>query len=187
MWPIPAYKVSKTNLPSRILINCIFLNPLNLQNMNTLGVGQFQRRISNNFFLKSIFLSSMSASIFFKVSQNWTKCCNKQNKQNKTNKQMTIFFAKNKFWIWKWSSWRAEKDAMPSSKMFYVFRKMAMVKNTKWWSKSNLPLSHSQDCIIFPLKSVLKNSNVRKTAPDNQRGLNFKRHAPLTLTGAYSY
>ena len=53
-----------------------------------LGVEQFPSRTPNNCFLKSIFLSSMSASIKKKVSQNRTKYCNKQ-----TNKT-TIFSAK---------------------------------------------------------------------------------------------
>ena len=44
---------------------------------------------------------------------------------------------------------------MPTSKLFYLFRKT--VKNAKWWSKSNLPLSHSQTAKLFPLKRVLKN------------------------------
>ena len=63
--------LSKTDLPSRSQVNCIFVN---LQNLGTLGVKQFPNRTSNNFFLRSIFLSSMSASIQKKkVSQNRTK------------------------------------------------------------------------------------------------------------------
>ena len=58
--------------------SCIFPNPESLQNLGTLGVEQFPSLTSDNFFLKSIFLSSMSASIK-KVLQ---------------TKQMTIFLPK---------------------------------------------------------------------------------------------
>ena len=51
-----------------------------------------------------------------------------------------------------------EPNQMPSSKKFYLFRKL--VKNAKWWSKSNLPLSHST-AKCFPLKRVLKNIRIR--------------------------
>ena len=44
---------------------------------------------------------------------------------------------------------------MPPSKKFYLFRKM--VKNAKWWSKSNLPLSYSKTTKCFPFKRVKKN------------------------------
>ena len=47
-----------------------------------------------------------------------------------------------------------EPNQMPSSKKFYLSRNL--VKNAKWWSKSNLPLSHST-AKFFPLKRVLKN------------------------------
>ena len=63
---------------------------------------QFPNRTSNKFFLRSIFLSSMSASIKKKVSQNWTKLQqttnnNKQQQTTTNNKQQTtIFSAKNK-------------------------------------------------------------------------------------------
>ena len=43
---------------------------------------------------------------------------------------------------------------MPPSKKFYLFRKL--VKNAKWWSKSNLPPSHSPDRKIFPIKKRFK-------------------------------
>ena len=43
------------DLSSRSYINCIFVNPVNLQ--NTLGVKQLPSQTLNNFFLKSIFLS----------------------------------------------------------------------------------------------------------------------------------
>ena len=50
-----------------------------------------------------------------------------------------------------------KKDATKQkSKKFYLFRKL--VKNAKWWLKSNLPLSHSSDCKIVPVKRVLKNA-----------------------------
>ena len=45
----------------------------------SLGVEQFPNRTSNNFFIISSFLTSMSALIFLKVSQNQTKL-----QQNKT-------------------------------------------------------------------------------------------------------
>ena len=48
-----------------------------------------------------------------------------------------------------------EPNQMPSSKKFYLLSKL--VKNAKWWSKSNLPLSHST-AKFFPLKRVLKNT-----------------------------
>ena len=62
---------------------------VNLQNLGTLGVEQFPNRAWYNFFLESIFLSSMSASI--------KKSKPKSDKvaTNKT-KQTTIFSAKNK-------------------------------------------------------------------------------------------
>ena len=47
-----------------------------------------------------------------------------------------------------------EPNQMPLSKKFYLLSKL--VKNAKWWSKSNLPLSHST-AKFFPLKRVLKN------------------------------
>ena len=47
-----------------------------------------------------------------------------------------------------------EPNQMPPSKKFYLFRKT--VKNAKWWSKSNLPLSHCPDRKIFPLKKDFK-------------------------------
>ena len=43
-----------------------------------------------------------------------------------------------------------EPKQMPPSKKIYLFKKL--VKNAKWWSKSNLPLSHSPDRNIFPFK-----------------------------------
>ena len=46
-----------------------------------------------------------------------------------------------------------EPNQMPSSKKIYLFRKL--VKNAKWWSKSNLPLSHST-AKFFPLKKGFK-------------------------------
>ena len=47
-----------------------------------------------------------------------------------------------------------EPNQMPPSKKLYLFRKL--VKNAKWWSKSNLPLSHSPDRKIFPFKKGFK-------------------------------
>ena len=47
-----------------------------------------------------------------------------------------------------------ELNQMPLSKKFYIFRKL--VKNAKYWSKSNLPLSHSPDRKIFPFKKGFK-------------------------------
>ena len=48
----------------------------------------------------------------------------------------------------------AELKKITSCKKFYLFRKI--VKNAKWWSKSNLPLSHSPDRKIFPFKKGFK-------------------------------
>ena len=45
---------------------------------------------------------------------------------------------------------------MPPSKKFHLFRKL--VKNAKWWSKSNLPLSHSPDRKMFPFKKGFLNN-----------------------------
>ena len=45
-------------------------------------------------------------------------------------------------------------NQMPLSKKLYLFGKLA--KNAKWWSKSNLPLSHSSDRKIFPFKKGFK-------------------------------
>ena len=87
--------------------------------------------------------------LFKKISRNRKKYCNKQNKQT------TIFLPKinNVFLrrIWQNLNGRSVLDIfvvennpldkskkMRSKKKFYIFRKM--VKNAKWWSKSNLPL-----------------------------------------------
>ena len=40
-----------------------------------------------------------------------------------------------------------ELKKMPSSKKFYLLR--MMVKNAKWWSKSNLPLFLTEKCFPF--------------------------------------
>ena len=56
---------------------------------------------------------------------------------------------------------------MPPSKKFYLFRNL--VKNAKWLSKSNLPLSHSPDCKIFPFKKDLKKSNFPQKTLDTAR------------------
>ena len=53
-----------------------------------------------------------------------------------------------------------EPNQMPSSKKFYLFRKL--VKNAKWWSKSNLPLSHST-AKFFPLKKGFKKKSKPKS------------------------
>ena len=46
-----------------------------------------------------------------------------------------------------------EPNQMPLSKKVYLLSKL--VKNAKWWSKSNLPLSHST-AKFFPLKKGFK-------------------------------
>ncbi len=46
-----------------------------------------------------------------------------------------------------------ELNQMPLSKKCYLLSKL--VKNAKWWSKSNLPLSHST-AKFFPLKKGFK-------------------------------
>ena len=48
---------------------------------------------------------------------------------------------------------------MHPGKKFYLFRKL--VKNAKWWSKSNLPLSYSPDSKFFFSKPFLKRKIVR--------------------------
>ena len=72
---------------------------------------------------------------------------------------MKYFFSWAQFYkIWTESSFGQffENDSLnepkkiPSSKNFYLFRKM--VKNAKWWSKLNLPLSVSPTANIFPFK-----------------------------------
>ena len=45
-------------------------------------------------------------------------------------------------------------NQMPLSKKCYLSGKL--FKNAKWWSKSNLPLSHSPDRKIFPFKKGFK-------------------------------
>ena len=50
-----------------------------------------------------------------------------------------------------------EPNQMPSSKKFYLLSKL--VKNAKWWSKSNLPLSHST-AKFFPLKKGFKKNSL---------------------------
>ena len=49
---------------------------------------------------------------------------------------------------------------MPSSRKFYVFRKL--VKNAKWWSKANLPLEKVEGLHNFSLlkKDFLKQSTI---------------------------
>ena len=74
-------------------VNFIFVNPVNLQNLGTLEVEQFPNRAWYNFFLKIIFLSSMSASI---SSQNWTKLQQTKQTKHETKQTTTIFPAKNK-------------------------------------------------------------------------------------------
>ena len=50
-------------------------------------------------------------------------------------------------------------NQMPLSKKCYLFGKL--VKNAKWWSKSNLPLSLTLlTAKFFPLKRVLKEKKV---------------------------
>ena len=55
--------------------------------MSTLGVGQFPSRTSNNFFLKGIFLGSISASIYKKSKPKSEKV-----PTNKINKLQTTIF-----------------------------------------------------------------------------------------------
>ena len=47
---------------------------------------------------------------------------------------------------------------MRPSRKFYLLRKL--VRNAKWCSKSNLPLSHSPDCKLFPFKKGFKESKL---------------------------
>ena len=48
-------------------------------------------------------------------------------------------------------SWSSRRERVKKGfKKFYLSRKL--VKNAKWWSKSNLPLSHSHDRKIVPFK-----------------------------------
>ena len=77
---------------------------------------------------------------------------------------------------------------MPLSKKCYLFGKL--VKNAKWWSKSNLPLSHSPDRKIFPFKRgfkkekgtqyvyvrkpILDHNSLRFTYPPNYFNPQFK-------------
>ena len=101
----------------------------------------------------------MSASIEKKGGQNRTKYCYKQNKTNKQNKWSFFLPKINRVFLspilqilfWKWSSRRARKDATKQK-----------VKNAKWWSKSNLPLSYSLDCKMFPFKKGFKKYRERK-------------------------
>ena len=107
-----------------------------------------------------------------KVSQNRTKLQQTTN-NNKQQQQTTIFSAKNKLSIFETNFTKFEgkvrfgqifflndpldePNQMPSSKKFYLLSKL--VKNAKWWSKSNLPLSYST-AKFFPLKRNLKNTN----------------------------
>ena len=110
-----------------------------------------------------------------KVSQNRTKL--QQTKQNnKTKQQTTIFLPKINKSILRpilqnlkgrsvLDNFFFENDPldkpnqMTPSKKFYLFRKL--VKNAKWWSKSNLPLSHSPDRKIFPFKKGFKKHVLR--------------------------
>ena len=103
--------------------------------------------------------------------------CNKTNKTNKQNKLTTIFLPKNKinkvFFSPILQNLRGssvldnffennpldEPKRMPLSKKFCIFRKL--VKNAKWWSKSNLPLSHSPNRKTFPFKKGFKKSEIK--------------------------
>ena len=117
----------------------------------------------------------MSASIKKKVSQNRTKLqqtttTTTNNKQQTTNNKRPFFLPKiNKVFlrpILQNLKGRSvldkfffendpldEPNQMPSSKKFYLLSKL--IKNAKWWSKSNLPLSHST-AKFFPLKKGFK-------------------------------
>ena len=59
--------MSKTDLPSRSWVNCIYINPVNLQNLGTLGVEQFPGRTSNNFSLKALWIKD--ATTHLKIDQ----------------------------------------------------------------------------------------------------------------------
>ena len=121
----------------------------------------------------------MSASIKKKVSQNRTKL---QQTTTTTNNKRPFFLPKiNKVFlrpILQNLKGRSvldkfffendpldEPNQMPSSKKFYLFRKL--VKNAKWWSKSNLPLSHST-AKFFPLKKGFK----KFCGQESERGVN---------------
>ena len=132
---------------------------------------QFPNRTSNNFFLRSIFLSSMSASIKKKSKLKSDKVATNNNKQQQTTNNKRPFFLPkiNKVFlrpILQNLKGRSvldkfffendpldEPNQMPPSKKFYLLSKL--VKNAKWWSKSSLPLSHST-AKFFPLKKGFK-------------------------------
>ena len=117
-------------------------------------------------FLRSIFLSSMSASIKKKSKPKSDKVATNNNNNKrpfflpKINKVFLRPILQNlkgrsvldKFFFE--NDPLDEPNQMPPSKKFYLLSKL--VKNAKWWSKSNLPLSHST-AKFFPLKRVLKN------------------------------
>ena len=68
-----------------------------------------------------------------------------------------------------------EPNQMPSSKKFYLLSKL--VKNAKWWSKSNLPLSHST-AKFFPLKKGFKKTyfqNIRRDLNSISIGILYNR------------
>ena len=109
-----------------------------------------------------------------KLQQTTTTTNNKQqttnNKQQTTNNKRPFFLPKiNKVFLrpilQNLKGWSVldkfffendpldEPNQMPSSKKIYLLSKL--VKNAKWWSKSNLPLSHST-AKFFPLKKGLK-------------------------------
>ena len=125
-------------------------------------------------FLRSIFLSSMSASIKKKSKPKSDKVATNNNKQQQTTNNKRPFFLPkiNKVFlrpILQNLKGRSvldkfffendpldEPNQMPPSKKFYLLSKL--VKNAKWWSKSSLPLSHST-AKFFPLKKGFKKHN----------------------------
>ena len=126
----------------------------------------------------------MSASIKKKVSQNRTKLqqTTTTTTNNKQQQQTTIFLPKiNKVFlrpILQNLKGRSvldkfffendpldEPNHMPPSKKFYLLSKL--VKNAKWWSKSNLPLFHST-AKFFPLKKGFK----KICGQESERGVN---------------
>ena len=127
------------------------------------------------FSLKASFSARRKLQLKKKVSQNRKKL-QQTKQQNKTTNDH--FSAKNKFKsilrpILQNLKGRSVLDKfffendpldkpnqMTPSKKFYLFRKL--VKNAKWWSKSNLPLSHSPDRKIFPFKKGFKKKVQKK-------------------------
>ena len=107
--------------------------------------------------------------------------------QTNNKQQTTIFSAKNESSIFETNFTKSEgkvrfgqfffendpldePNQMPPSKKFYPSRKL--VKNAKWWSKSNLP---SQSLTLLTAKNKPKSAKAKVATNNNNNNNNNKR------------